>query len=256
MSLGEYLYCIIRCPVERTFEDVAALGDSNTSVHTIPYNGLAAVVSDSPVGDYQSSRVNLLAHQRVQERVMREFTLLPVRFGTVANGVSPAEEIRTLLEKRSQEFAQLLAEMEGKVELGLKALWRAEKAILEEVLAQSEAIRRLLDSLQGKSPQATYYDRLRLGEMLKEALDRERRAEAARLLAPLRQMACRTVENQVLVDRMVVNAAFLVDQGREAAFDQAVEKLDEELGRRVTLKYVGPIPPYNFVNITVNWQEL
>ena len=57
---------------------------------------------------------------------------------------------------------------------------------------------------------------------------------------------------------MVVNAAFLVDRGREREeeFDRQVRKLDEELGHRCLFKYVGPVPPYNFVNIVVNWQEL
>ena len=55
---------------------------------------------------------------------------------------------------------------------------------------------------------------------------------------------------------MVVNAAFLVDKSRVPEFDQAVNKLDEQLGKRIALKYVGPAPPYNFVNIIVNWQEI
>ena len=58
------------------------------------------------------------------------------------------------------------------------------------------------------------------------------------------------------MDRMVLNAAFLVEKSREAEFDHAVSRLDEELGPRALFKYVGPVPPYNFVNITVNWNEL
>lgn len=254
--MGKYLYCIIRCPEERSFKEAAPIGDVQGIVHTIPYNSLSAVVSESAVTDYDSTRANMLAHERVQEMVMREFTILPVRFGTVAQSESAIENIRRLMHRRHQEFDQLLSDMEGKVELGLKVLWWDEKAILEEVLAQNESLRKLRDSLKGMPPQASHYDRIHLGEMVKEALDRKRASEAATILAPLRQLARNTVENKIIVDRMIVNAAFLVDRHLEAEFDQAVRKLDENLGHRVAFKYIGAVPPYNFVNITVNWQDL
>lgn len=253
---GKYLYCIIRCGEERAVGGVAPIGGDSRSVYTVPHQGLAVVVSDAEAGQYDTTRANMLAHQRVQERVMQEVAVLPVRFGTVANGVSPIDDVRRLLERRRQEFERLLSEMDGKVELGLKALWKDGKAVFEEIAAQDNRIRRLRDSLMGKPPQATQFERIRLGEMVKEALERRRRAEATALLAPLRPIAHRTVENPVIVDRMIVNAAFLVEKQREEEFDRAVERLDREHGQRVTFKYVGPVPPYNFVNIVVNWLDL
>ena len=80
--------------------------------------------------------------------------------------------------------------------------------------------------------------------------------EAAEILMPLRQLAHDVRENEVLADRMVVNAAFLVEKAREPEFDQTTTGLDERFGKRVAFKYVGPVPPYNFVNIVVNWREL
>jgi len=59
-----------------------------------------------------------------------------------------------------------------------------------------------------------------------------------------------------MMDRMVLNAVFLVDQGREGEFDQAVGQLDEEWGHRINFKYTGPNPPWNFVEITINWGEI
>jgi hypothetical protein len=34
-----------------------------------------------------------------------------------------------------------------------------------------------------------------------------------------------------------------------------VKKIDEDMGKRLALKYVGPVPPYNFVDIVVQWDE-
>jgi len=95
-----------------------------------------------------------------------------------------------------------------------------------------------------------------LGEMVKKALDQKREREAAGLLASLRPLAYRTQESAIVVDRMIVNAAFLVARSREEEFDRAVRRLDEDLGQRIIFKYVGPVPPYNFVNIVVNWLDL
>ena len=251
----KYLYCIIRCQQDRTF-DVAGTDGEGRPVYALSHKGLAVVVSDTSLRRYESSRKNMMAHERVLEKVMEEFTVLPVRFGTVTDSATPAESIRKLLSSRFEEFNKLLEEMEGKVELGLKAFWRDEKAVFDEIVAENSDIRRLRDSLSGKPPEAIRFEGIRLGQMVKEALERKRSQEAARILVPLRPIARRVRENEVLMDRLILNAAFLVDRERELEFDQAVRQLDEGLGHRIACKYVGPIPPYNFVNLVVNWQEL
>jgi hypothetical protein len=99
------------------------------------------------------------------------------------------------------------------------------------------------------------FEGIPLGELVKTALEQKRSREAAGILAPLRPIAYRTQENPVVVDRMILNAAFLVPKSREAGFDRGVSALEEKFGQRVSFKYVGPVPPYNFVNIVVNWDE-
>ncbi|MCL4459069.1 MAG: GvpL/GvpF family gas vesicle protein [Chloroflexi bacterium] len=254
-ELGKYLYCLIRCREERTFNAVA-MGSEDSVVHTICQGDLAIVVSDSLLKQYESSRSNMMAHEKVLETVMREFALLPVRFGTVTDSTSPREDIHKLLSSKFEEFNRLLRDIEGKVELGLKAFWRDEQAVFEEIVAENADIRRLRNKLSGRPPQAIHFEGMQLGRMVKEALDQKRRQEAARILHPLRPIAHSVRENNTLVDRVIVNAAFLVDKVREPEFDQAVSRLDEQIGERIALKYIGPVPPYNFVSVVVNWEEL
>lgn len=259
MALGKYLYCIIRCSEERIFEGVPAIGDPDVPVHTVPWGGLAVVVSDTAIERYEATRQNLLSHEQVSEAVMREQTPLPVRFGTVADsekGAGAVANIQKLLEQRAAEFDRLLREMEGKVELGLKALWRNESLVFDEIVAQDERIRTLRDALQRQPGGASQAARMRLGEMVKTALARKRDAETRRILAPLRLIADRVTDNPVLLDRMIVNSAFLVRRDREAEFDRLVAALDEERGQQIRLIYVGPVAPYNFVRIVVNWDQV
>jgi len=47
--------------------------------------------------------------------------------------------------------------------------------------------------------------------------------------------------------------AFLVETEREAEFDRRVEALGDAVDGRLRVKYVGPVPPSNFVEIVVTW---
>jgi len=255
---AKYLYCIIKCDEECSFNGASAIGGRGDGIHTVVFGDLACVVSDSPDMRYDSTRANMMAHEIVIEQVMDEFTVLPIRFGTVTrkDSGSPVEDIRhKLLESRFKEFLSLHGEMDNRVELGLKALWRDEKAIYQEIVAEHGELRKLRDSMKGLSPQATHFDRLRLGEMVKKALDQKRDREAKMLLARLRPITERIQENRIIMDRMVLNAAFLVNKDREGECDEIVKRLDEELGERMVFKYTGPSPPFNFCNIVVIWEE-
>jgi len=246
---GSYLYAIIACPERREFK-ARGIGERGDLVHTINHKRLAAVVSHSPVIEYDNSRRNMMAHTLVLEDVMEEFDLLPVRFGTVAPDADLVSE--RLLAQRYEELTQLLGQMAGRVELGLKAFWY-EGAVIEEVVRESAAIRKLRDSLEGKSPEETYYERIRLGEAVEKALTNKRAHDEEMILSRIRPHVHKSRTNKITGERMALNAAFLVDQAKEPAVDAAVQQLGEEFSGRLIFKYVGPVAPYNFVNIVVDW---
>jgi hypothetical protein len=61
-------------------------------------------------------------------------------------------------------------------------------------------------------------------------------------------MAVGTGVGEPAHDQMLVNVAFLVDRARVERFDEAAAKLAEELGPDLRFKYVGPLPPFHFVD--------
>ncbi|MBV9234390.1 MAG: GvpL/GvpF family gas vesicle protein [Xanthobacteraceae bacterium] len=246
---AQYLYAIVACEEPHEFK-TRGIGERGDLVRTINYRRIAAVVSDSAVVEYDNSRRNMMAHMLVLEEAMEHFTLLPVRFGTVAANAEELEQ--RLLMPRYDELTMLLEQMRDRVELGLKAFWH-EGTALEEVVRDSEPIRRLRDSLNGRSPAESYYDRIRLGEAVEKALAQKRARDEETILSRIRPFVHKTRANKIVSDRMVLNAAFLVDREHGPEVDEAVRKLDEELNDRLIFKYVGPVPPYNFVNIVVNW---
>jgi len=250
--MGKYIYCIIRSPEPRQFTNLG-IGERGDIVHAVHFRDLAAVVSDSPVVEYERTRRNMMAHTLVLEEVMREYTILPVRFGVVAPSAEADKAIQKVLERRFDEFHGLIQEMEGRAELGVRAFWY-EEALFRGIVEENSPIRRLRDSLMGRPVEETYYERIRLGEMIESAMEEKRGEGAEKILACLRPLACKTRTNAVGTERMVLNAAFLVQEARQAEFDAAVDKLDEEMGDRFIFKYVGPVPPYNFVSIVVHWE--
>jgi hypothetical protein len=58
------------------------------------------------------------------------------------------------------------------------------------------------------------------------------------------------VEEENVALHQVLNAVFLVRRDSRAAFDAAVTGLAAEQHDRLHLRYVGPQPPYSFVDLT------
>ena len=100
---------------------------------------------------------------------------------------------------------------------------------------------------------SAHYERIRLGEEVENALAQKRARDEETILDRIRPLVHKTRTSKIVSDRMVVNAAFLVDRRNGVQVDDAVRGLHEEFSDRLIFKYFGPVPPYNFVNIVVNW---
>ena len=59
--------------------------------------------------------------------------------------------------------------------------------------------------------------------------------------------------NDVFGDQMITNSAFLIRKDSEKVFDEMVDKITAEYDGKMKFKYVGPVPPCNFVEIVVKW---
>ena len=253
-----YLYCLTRWgkrdPLDLSVKGIGGRGDE---VYRIPFRDLAFVVSDSPEEDYDTTRENTMRHEVICEEVMKwGSAVVPVRFGTVATAseASTAEEkIVKLIRRRFGELEEILREMEGKDELGLKVFW-SKQLLYEDILEESPDIRRFRDRLFA-SGVATHYQRIELGTMVHNAMDEKRDVDARRLALALSPLAERYETNKVLMDMMLLNASFLVNKSRVREFDRQVDELDEEYGQRMKLNYVGPVPPFNFVELVIHWEE-
>jgi len=246
---GKYIYSIVGTNEARNFGPIG-IGNRGDVVSMVGYQDIGAVISNSPMTKYVISRENMTTHEKVIEEVMKDYTVLPVRFCTIATS---AEEVRSLLRKRYLEFKNLLRDMENKVELGVKVLWTNMDAIFQEIVDERGEIKRLKEKIADKSPEKTYAQRIKIGEKVKNALEAKKGKEGKEILDVLKKTSVDFRTNQLAGDRMIINAAFLVDKGWEKEFDDRVDELTVKYDERIKFKYVGPTPPFNFVNIEVKW---
>jgi hypothetical protein len=249
---GHYIYGIIGSAQDRNFGP-NGIGSRGDEVLTIGYNDLSMVVSHHPLIKFVVSRDNLIAHERVIETVMKEFdSVLPVRFGTIA---SSADEIRNLLDRRSREFKNLLRDMDHKIELGVKGLWKDMKAIYKEISGENKEIKRAQGEILSAKGKKSIGAKIELGKLVEEALTRKKEREQEGVAEALRKIAVDYRINRTIGGEMFMNAAFLVDKGREKEFDNVMEELTDRYQRRVKFCYAGPLPVFNFVNVAIYPEE-
>jgi hypothetical protein len=247
-SRGKYVYCIIRSSEPLRFGQIG-LGTEPAEVHTVHYRDIAAVVSDTPTEQLDATRENVLAHERVNETVMRRFTVIPMSFGTVFR---TPEDIVELLRGAYDAFSDVLHKMEDKLEFGLKILWERD-VIIRELEREDEDIRRLKKEISSQKG-STYFARMQYGRLIDGALQTRSERYVAEIFDQLRDVAVASRANKPIGDKMIMNAAFLVSRDKESAFDSKVKEIGARYDK-LSFKYTGPWPPYNFVNIRLKLER-
>lgn len=221
-------------------------GIAGAPLEVIAAGEVAALTSVAPGEHLEAGREELLTHSRVLEAALEHGTVLPMRFGVV---VPDDETLRErLLDGHREDLAAQLAAMDGKVEIALKGVYD-EEAILRELIASDREIARLRDAIAGKPEAATYYDRIRLGELVAAAFAARQQADSAAIVEELRPHAVDVRVGAPVHERMALNASFLVEREGLPAFDRAVDAVGEREAGRMRLRYTGPLPPHSFVEL-------
>jgi Gas vesicle synthesis protein GvpL/GvpF len=217
-------------------------GRQESRLRFVVHGDLAALVSEIDA-DARVRRDDLLAHARVLETLVEGATVLPMRFGVI---VEDDEEVaRNILEDGESGLTSLLKSFDGRVQLTVKAYHDEDRA-LRDLLRERPDIRGLRDQTAGGP--ASYHSQLRLGEAVAVGLDALASADAAMLHAELSGLAERVVLQEVTGKNQVLDAALLVKRAARTRTDEAIARLSRTLPDRMRLRYVGPQPPYAFVD--------
>lgn len=236
-----YVYGVVAADTDLP-EGLRGLGPSGT-VSLVAGGRVAAVVSDVPVDRPLGTRDDLMAHESVVDTVAGATTILPMRFPAVVEEQGVVDE---LLGPNEEYFLRVLEDLEGRVQYTLKGRYEQD-VVLREVLEDDDEIRALQERVRTLPEDASYYDRVKLGELVVAALERRREDDAAELYERLDALAVAVVPHQPAQPEDVIDAAVLIDRADVDAFGQAVEALGEAWSGRIRFRLLGPLAPYDFV---------
>jgi hypothetical protein len=215
-------------------------------VEPVRFGDLAALTTRVSRGKVRARRADLLRHSGVLRTALEDATVLPLRFGVVFDDEEAL--VADFLRPRHDELAELLRELEGRVELRVSAFYR-EREILAEVVRSDDRIARLRDATQRDAGPATHALRLELGERVAAALQATTRRDAEAIVGRLRPLALALDLDEEPIEHQVLRASFLVDREKLPLFDRAMNELAESQSSRIDFKYAGPLPPHSFVSL-------
>lgn len=146
---GKYVYCII--PNNGNPISFGNIGFENSEVYAISYKDVSAVVSDTPLTEYQPTEENIKTHNEVVNLVMKGYPLIPMAFGMAFKN---KETLFSVLERGYEAIKQILALVDNKIELGVKIILPKELTEFLSNEEKNELASKFFNLLKTKSSEA------------------------------------------------------------------------------------------------------
>jgi hypothetical protein len=238
---GQYLYAIIRGGQEQEWD---IRGIEGSPVRNISDGCVSAVVSDISCSRIRPERRHLAAQRQVLKRLLETTTLLPLRFGSIAEDAS---EVRRVLSLNRELFLAQLDLIAGKVEMGLRVKWDVPN-IFGYFIDREPELRRMRDRCFGQG-QGNQEEQIQLGEFFSHLLTGEREACIRRVEEAIAGCCAEIKTNPCRSEQEVMNLACLVEQDASEEFEAAVLEAAQLFDSDYAFEYNGPWAPHNFVNL-------
>jgi hypothetical protein len=239
---GSFVYGIVPGDTQAT-PDARGIGDPAGRVTVVRHRDVAALISEVELDQPIGRPADLIGYQRLLDGTAAVAPVLPVHFGAVLTGPEAIEE---LLATYHDDFAAALAELEGRVEYAVRGRY-AEEVLLGEVLAENAEAAELRAQIRGRPEEETADLRIRLGEMVNQAVEAKRAADTQRVVDVLAPIATQAAVLPATHEEDAANVAFLVETARQEEFRDALERLAADWADRATLRLLGPLAPYDFI---------
>jgi hypothetical protein len=254
-SANSYVYGVIPAADARRWRRIPGVDGSAHPVRTVVEGDLAALVSDLAPDRTPGRREDLDVHQRVLARAIKRGTTVPMRFGIVMGSDTAVR--KRLLARHADELRKLLAELDGRVQMTVKAFY-ADDALLRDALGDNpDLIRQSAELAQAPDMETAEAQaaRARVGEMVAKAVDARRAEVQAALLDELSPLADDVKVEPPSSERSALNAQVLIRRDRRAALNEKVHQLGDGLQGLLAFRYVGPLPPYSFADVSLKEDE-
>ena len=224
-------------------------GISGTVLYAVSYDEITAVVGNVDRIDLIADKSGAIEYAGVIEDLTQQFTLLPMRFGSVLESTC---EIIKILERNYLEIQQNLRNVKNKFEFGLKVFCDSEK-IKEELKAKTEPEIKA-PVYHGQEIKNSVY-RNYVNEKLKEHRLEELILNYAdsvikEITGYLDRLNAVSKFKKMATASIIVDAVFLIHKEKK---DDLIKAVGDLQGNYPGLNFImtGPWPPYNFVELTI-----
>jgi len=228
---------------------VGMKGIAGTGLFAVSFDQISAVVSNIKRADLIADKTNAIEYAGVIEKLAQQFTLLPMRYGSL---MESTDAINKMLGRNYHEFQQNLHKVENKCEFGLKIFCDSEK-LKAELRAKSEADTKTPAKPAPEIKNSVYRDYVnkklkehRLEELLLTYVD----SVISEIMGYLARLNAVNKFKKMATATNIIDSVFLLEKEKKSELIQAVEDLQNQYpGLNFVL--TGPWPPYNFVEITI-----
>ena len=209
----------------------------------------AAMVRPSPdEGTAGRSRAELarilLENQKAVESVMAFSPVLPVKFGTLA---SDGDMVRDFLAEGAPLFKQAFSTLGDLVEIDVAVRWDMADTVRDVGLNAALSAR-----LAAAVTEAERHD---AGKELIRLIDERRDGIARRIIDAMHPHAADLIVPDFHDPDQVADLALLVDRTVLDQLDHTLERLDAGYSGKLSFRRIGPMPPYSFATIHVNFPQ-
>lgn len=225
--------------------NLVGVGNPKGRVQILPYRDLGMVVSESTFKVYQAlpkqdSIKDLVIYQKVLETLMKDYSLVPVKFGTM---VKNREEAKNLLDKGYFRVKNEFRKTEGKIELDVVVTWETPN-IIKDIYQKSKVVQKLQEKVERSKNKIEA--KLALGKLVDGLLKTRKTRYQKAILKALKNISVDFCPHQLFDETVIFNCAILIEKAKEGKFEEALKKLDKDFWGLLNFRCVGPLPPYSF----------
>lgn len=228
---------------------IAMKGISGADLYAVSLDEISAVVCDIKRADLIADKTNAIEYAGVIENLAQQFTLLPMRYGSL---MESTDLINKMLGRNYHEFQQNLQKVENKCEFGLKIFCDSEK-LRAELIAKSVSVNQAPTTTAPEIKNSVYRDYVnqklkehRLEELMLTFVD----SVIVEITGHLARLKAVNKFKKMTTASTIIDAVFLLEKGRKDELIQLVVDLKKQ-HPGLNFVFTGPWPPYNFVDFTV-----
>ncbi len=165
-------------------------------------------------------------YKQINSSYFLNHTIVPFNFGNI---VPDEEEVRQFLINATIELKALINKLKGKEQIIIHVSFDVQKAIVEI------------------SKSVDVSNKMEVGKAFFELSEKHKKTIRQALKSKLSIHAAEDTEMTGASETVILLNTYLVEKTKKELFDNALDEIAEKCDDFIAFNYIGPLPPYDFV---------